>query len=336
MYSSKYRKGYAASLASGIKAGVKYAPYVKSAYKLYKNSVKKKSVKAPVKAIVYKKRVVKKSNLNKRLNKLSKEVKRNRSHHTYRLRVTDACLSSANQQGFLSNGLLQDTYFDNAVAALRFFDPSNPATLVTADLGTSTYQQDINFIKSSVTYTVRNNYQVPCYIRVFLCIPKVDTSLSPGTCFTSGLADQGNPSTTNPRLYLTDSDLFDDIWKIHSSKKMLLMPGRQISLSYSAPRSFEYDPSLIDSHPSSYMRQYFACSSFVQVSGVVGHDTSLDEQGTLAAGVDIMADITFKIEYNSGGAVLNDFTVSNASNSFTNGPVVSAAPVADNQNYSVS
>lgn len=274
--------------------------------------------------------------VNKRVTKISRKVNKNLSTHIYRLRSTNSLIASANEQNSRSDSLLYDAVMDNAIAALRFFDPSNPTTLITSDLGTSTYAQDISFTKSVATMTIRNNYQVPCYVRAYICIPKVDTSLTPHSTWTSGLADQGNPSVVFPKLFLTDSQLFHDIWKIDSSQKILLEPGQQVVLSYASPRQFEYDPSLVDSHPSTYMKKFFACASFVQVTGVVAHDTALDEQGAIGSGVDILMDITFRIEYNSGGAALHDITVSDTSNSFTNGAVCSNKPVADNQGYSLA
>lgn len=253
---------------------------------------------------------------------------------TYRWRQTYRCLSSVNGQSLTNVPILLNGVLETILAQLRYYNPSTPTTLVTADGASGTFMKDFTFDKIYTSIVCRNNYQVPVKVRVYLCKVKDDTSIEPTTAFSNGLADIGNPSSTSPLVYLTDSPQFTDLWKIHSSEIAQLQPGEEMKMSYTVP-TFQYDPSLVDSHNQAYQTRYHGCVFVVRTEGVLGHDTSADQQGTLAAGVDIQMDRTFVVKY-SAGADIEYLVVNDESDTFTNGGVTSQKPIPDNIAYSVS
>lgn len=253
---------------------------------------------------------------------------------TYRWRQTYRNLSAVNAHSLLSVPVLLNGVLETVLGQLRYYNPSSPATLVQADGTTGTFMKDFTFDKIYTSIICRNNYQSPAKVRVYMCKVKDDTNIDPVTAFTNGLADIGSPTSTSPLVFITDSPQFNDLWKIHSSEMATLQPGEEMKMTYSVP-AFQYDPSLVDSHNQAYQTRYHGCVFVVRVEGVIGHDTSVDQQGSLQAGVDIQMDRTFTVKY-SAGADIEYLVVQDESDTFTNGGVASQKPIPDNVAYSVA
>lgn len=302
---------------------------VEYARKVIKGNKGKAPVPPPSRMKVKKGRI---KDLEKKVKDISALLENDRATHTHRYRAVARVLSSVNSvtQTAFSTGSI--TSLETAMANLRFFDPGTNA-LVTADPSTGTYQRDI-LCNVNTKMTLRNNYQTPADVRLYFCRPKADTSISPTSAFTNGLTDQGNPSSSSPVMYLTDSQQFKELWSIEASKKVILEPGEMCSLSYYI-KDFEYDFASSDAHSLAHQRRYNGYSWVIRIVGVLGHDTTLDEQGFLQCGVDAVQDVTYVFKYDAGKD-LNDYSISDNSSTFTNGGVVSSKPVSDNIGYSVA
>lgn len=225
---------------------------------------------------------------------------------------------------------------ETALANLRYYDPSDPATLITAAAATGTFYKSFLMKSMYGILELTNNYQVPVNVRVYICGVKDDTSITPNTAFETGLADVGNPDVTSPLCYPTDSPQFNELWRIIKSVDKKLMPGRKMSCSHSV-KNINYDPSLTDSHSLTYQTRYKSFVFYVRIVGVEGHDTTVTtEQGTLAAGVDVELRKTFTVEYDAGADIKTIVLADTSDTSFTNSGVVSNMPVSDNQAYSIA
>lgn len=332
--------------ASKIKKGVyKYSNYASALWAMYKAgeitykrlmSILKKTKKEQAR---YVKRNRIKGNqlamLKKQVRAINQTLKHDLSMRTYRQRDVSFEGSAVNtKEGLVITGL-NTTLIETALANLRYWNES-AGTWVDAT-PTTTASQEMTIKRVSTKCVCRNNYQVPCMIEFYCCVPKDDTSINPYTAFTNGMTDQDNPSSTSSLLYLTDSDQFNDLWKIKNSVKKYLDVGEEVMLSYSMNKPFQYDPSLVDSHALEFQSKYAGHAYVVRVSGIIAHDSAVTtERGFTQSGVDVYKDLTVKVEYDSGGPSLNDFVVLDNSSTFTNGAVVSNKPVADNQGYSLA
>lgn len=272
--------------------------------------------------------------ISKKVTNLQKEMKSQRSELIYHDRSTGRCLSTVNTCNHVMSSDMQINDLEAVLAQLRFFDSATPGTLVQADGASGTYNRDYHFKNIYSTTTVHNNYQVPAQVTVYVVCVKDDSSIAPLTAYTNGLADVGNPSSTSPMIHLTDSPQFNELWKICKTKKILLAPGQRASVSYSV-KDIYYNPSITDSQTSSYQRKYKSYAFLIRVEGVYGHDTTNNEQGQLAAGVDYNTHFKYVVHYDAGGD-LKYIYVGDSSSTFTNGGLVSSKPVADNIGYSVS
>lgn len=302
------------------------------AKQMYRGYKKVKKVKKE-----FKKQVKKNKPINKLKNQV-KELKRlansNMGVLTYRVRNSVDLQVAVNAQASADYGYSSITSIETALAQLRYYNPSSPGTLVTADGTTGTYQKEFLITRQFGHIWVHNNYQVPVNVAIYSCRPKVDTSILPTTAWNNGLTDSSNVDNTNPLIYPTDSLQFSDLWKIEATKKVLLKPGRSIDCIMS-DKNITYDPSFVDSHADTYQTHYKSGVFMVVISGVLGHDTVADQQGHLPAGVDIEVTQVFEIKYDAGAEVKYTYCVDNQ-DTFTNGGVISSYPVADNIGYSLS
>lgn len=305
-----------------------------------KKSSKKKAIsktKKKYRARTYRTYAKRKTNLRKEITAIKRTLRSDQARHTYRRRDTSAIkLSSVGTCVRTAFAYTRITELETAMTNLRYYDPSAPTTLATASGASGTYTRQIHFESIYSRLRVRNNYQIPCKVTVYSCVPKTDTSTDPTSFFSAGITDQTVSGLTaaSPLINLFDIDMVKDNWSCAKATSMELLPGREMVCSW-AGKAFDYDPSNADTHSLSYQKKYRAHTWVVQVHGIIGHDNTALEYATLLAGVDLLCDRKFVITYDAG-VNLNDFSADdNSSLSFTNGPVVSQV-VVDNQNYSIA
>lgn len=256
--------------------------------------------------------------------------------HTHRRRRASRLLSAVNEQAVDNYALNSVTILEEVIAQLRYYNPSAPSALVTADGATGTYQKEFLFTQSYAELTCANNYQIPTKVRIYWCAPKEDTSINPATAWSSGLTDVSAAlATTDPLVYPTDAPLFNDLWKIERVDKGLIKPGDVMISRYSCKGKFSYDPSVVDSHNLSYQRKYKGVVVLLVVEGVVGHDPTANQVGILQSGIDTIFNTVHRVKYSAGADIKFVYT-DDTSDSFTNTPVVSSMPIADNISYSVA
>jgi len=273
--------------------------------------------------------------VKKQIKEIKKSLKSDQASHIYRLRTTSKIDCNNNEVDNTEFAVMRTTELEAAMANLRYYDPSVPGTLVTADASTGTYTRQIHFKNVHERLTLRNNYQVPCIIRVWYCTPKNDTSISAHTFYTAGIADQCiGGVNTSPLLYPSDINNVNANWNLHMMKNMILQPGSQTSCAKSTG-AFDYDPAQVDSHNLAYQKKYKAHTWYIRIEGVIGHDSVSAQFSTLPAAVDVFMDRKYEITYDAG-VNLNDYSYTNSSTAFTGTGLVSNKPVSDNQSFSTT
>ncbi len=271
--------------------------------------------------------------LKKQVKQLKRLAEADMGTHVHRTRIAHDLDSAVNSQNSDSDGVIAKGLLEAVIAQLRYYDPSNPGTLLVADGGTGTFQNEFYFEKVHTRITVRNNYITPCWVSVYACLVIADTDKTPFAAFQQGLVDLSNVAETSPLTYLTDSQIFKDLWRIDSSKKVLLEAGQSCQMTYTS-KPFHYDPSLVDSHTQAFQRNFRGMSWHVNVEGIVAHDSLVDDQGIMQASVDVKIDVTYIVKYPAGADIKFVF-VADASDTFTNTPIISNKPIASNQTYTV-
>lgn len=326
--------------AIGNRRDLPYMAY--KAYKSYYNSgkgAKRKRVNRQIKS--YRRPIIKNNkqikSLKGQVRQLKKIAESDQGTHIYRWREAGYQVCAIHGSAFKSDQhfYINDlTKLASAIESLRYYNPSVPGTLVTADGNTGTYQRDFYFKRSYSKIMVRNNYQVPVNVTLYLFRVKESTSINPQDAFTNGLADIGNPSASSCLVYPTDSQELKDLYKIEKTKSVYLQPGSQIQMTASF-KPFQFDPSFVDDHTSNFQKAYGGGSFACRISGALGHDTiSTGAQGSLAAAIDYQVDNTFEIIYAAGADIKTVEVEDNSISTFANLGVLCNKAAADLQPWS--
>lgn len=274
--------------------------------------------------------------LKKNMREVKKKLEHSLSSLVFRGCTTGQLLTTYNLKQFIDVPLNSLALTEQALATARFFDPSNPSVPISGSLVSGTYERDL-LVKTYSKITIRNNYQTPCRMSAYVCVPKEDTSVSPSTALTNGLLDQGNPSPTSPFVYLTDSAQFRGKWKILKSKTKTMNGGDEVHLTYGA-KEYNYSPALADAHALAYQSKYQGAVLVIAITGCICHDGTTSSLHALQqAGVDFFVEYKWETSYDSGGADFSDIVVdaSNLDTIVTTG-FTTNKPVADNLGYSQS
>lgn len=317
------------SLAAGAAAGLALGKAAqRGKARAAKKTYKRKQKKAP------KTRKGKINKLEKQVKSLNKKMSNGEGTLIYYGRDKVQHTTAVNTQTHTKAGYMGIAELENTLAQLRFFDSATPGTLVQASGATGTYARQYMF-DVYAKLKCRNNYQVPCAVTVYTVVPKEDTSVEAYTAYTDGLVDIGGVSSTSMMVHITDSKVFNALWKIKEFKRAVLMPGQELDVTH-ATGKFTYDPSVTDSETQSYQQKYKSWQFIVRVEGTLAHDSSVAGQvGFTAAGVDCCWTVKYTVKYDAGANLTYMYIQDNVS-AFTNGALVSSYPVADNIPYSVS
>lgn len=258
---------------------------------------------------------------------------------TYRKETAYVLNCNTNQQNAVSVGINSQTELKNVLNNLLYYDPSNPATLITADYDTGTYSRDVCIKSTYAKCLARNNYQTSAEVEILVCQAKQDSNDSPLTAWSNGIADNPGTSVTQHvqmNQYPTDYDTFNKFFKIVKRVKRVLAPGQELSCTHSL-KNTDYDPAVADLNANAYQPAYKSFGFMVIIKGVLSHDRiTTTEQGKTDCGVDIVMNRTYVTRYDAG-VNINYIVLSNpALQAFTNGAVSSERPITDNQSYSLA
>ncbi len=254
---------------------------------------------------------------------------------TYRTLDSFRQLSTVNSQvtEFYSANSISN--IETSLAFLKYYDPANPASLITSDFSTGAFQRSICLKSISLKLLIKNNYQSDCKVRVYLCTVKDDTDQDPATAWSAAVFDGGNLVSRNTlSQYPTDYNLVNDLWNLKLVSNTSISPGESIKINHSVSE-VDYNPATVDTHNLGYQKEYKSFGFLVTNQGTLGHDTVADEQGMLQSGLDIEQHRVYKISYDAG-VNISYIHVVNTLDTFTNTGVESHQPIPDNVGYTVS
>lgn len=269
-----------------------------------------------------------------KIRKLEKFVAAQTSVRVCRNFFSTTINAAENDQNILEQQCPNVTTLQSCIDDLRFFNPSVPNTLITTDLQSATFPQNIA-MNYYCRITLKNNYISPVRVRVYLCKVKADTGISGLTAMTNGLAD--NPSgalvITDLSIRPRDSEQFKDLWSSKLVKSTILKAGQQCVSSH-ASGSFSLDPATLDSHTSAFQRKLKGAVFLIVVNGLLAHNTTGPDVGLEQVRLDVQRDFVIKAFYDSGGVDLHDIQIVNSLDTFATTPALSShQPVAVNQGF---
>lgn len=269
--------------------------------------------------------------LEKRIKKVSRLQEANQGTLTYRHLAYGIKTVPAN--GGLTEWYAINTisYLETVLAQMRYYDPSNPSALVVADFSTGVYSKEALITLSKLKLTLRANYEVPFEYAVYWCAVKNDTNQNPDQLMDAAAIDQSNASTGNIRqLYPSDFQLVKDLYNVKLVKKGICHPGREVVCTHTDSTSFMYDPSITDTHGSTYQRHNKAGGYLVRCFGLIAHDTTLAQIGHADSKFDVRLQQVTTVKYPAGADIEFIYQVDDGS-AFTNAAQVCNPVEAMNQ-----
>lgn len=220
---------------------------------------------------------------------------------THRIRLTgrDSCV--INGQGVFDVGAFGTSNMDVSLTKCKFFDPSNPGTLIEANAGDGTYQRNYLFKSITTSCLFRNNNQTDLKIKVYLCSAKDDTDQTPSAAYVAGVANGTNlTSVSSLSQYPTDYDIFNDLWKSKVVLNTTLSPGQSATASHTV-NNVEYDPATEDTHSLEFQNEYKAYSFLVVIEGTLAHgQLSPSTVGLQSGTIDYDIKQTSIVQYQAG------------------------------------
>ena len=233
------------------------------------------------------------------MSKVARIVSSTTAIKTFRERFTHSIFVTApNQMKYDSFNLCSASSIQRALAALQYYDPSDPVNVVVANGNTGTFQRDFLF-KSNFRAVVRNNFTTAASLRMYFVLPKVQTSQTPVLTIAEGFTDRGITSTTTVMMYPTDSEVFNHAYKIVRSHSCLLQAGSEIVWKFID--TFRYNPAVDDIFNKDLYPEYCGLVLVVFLEGCVGHEDVIHGNvGTMSACMDILTEATHKISYDAG------------------------------------
>lgn len=274
--------------------------------------------------------------LRKQVKNLTAKVNADQAHHTYKETTLGEINTGVGRCEYQQEAISSVSNLETYISQLRYYDPSVPATLVTASGASGTYHRDIHIDNLFSKLEIRNNYQVPCKLKVYLVKPKGDTNITPLTYYTNGITDQVTSAGADQQtalLYLSDIKTFTEQYSLKCVKDVILDAGATVVCTHSTG-SFTYDPSLTDSHTLAYQPKYKSCLWVMRLEGVLAHDTVANQYSTTQCSVDWIMTNVAKISYDAGVGLDDIYLSETRPEAFTNAGVLTSKPIADNISYS--
>jgi len=270
--------------------------------------------------------------LKKEVRLVKKSIKDEMSTHSYTNLSTGVISCNSGNSFHTYIGANTSSFCELALAGLKFFDPATPNTLVTASGASGSYSRGYEIKSTYSRLMVKNNYQIPVKVSVYVVKPKGDTGVDPVTAFESGLADQGAQSDTSVLVHLTDSVVFNELWKIEKKVSRTLLPGKDFEVNTSS-KPFIYNPATYDTHQLIYQPQWKSSVFVIRLEGVLAHD-SAGAVSTTEGSIDYKRQNKVVVSYDSGTPGLRTLAhTDNMPGAFTGAGLVSQV-VVDNQSYS--
>ena len=246
-------------------------------------------------------RITKIKNLEHTVRKIKQDQVNEQGHMIYRSFYSGSLQAFTFAADSVNAGIFGTGYIEAALNNLKYFDPSNPGTLIVASASSGTYSRNSLIESMTNKLTFRNNYTVPVDVRVYHCTCKDDTSVDVTTAWDNNVA-RGSNLANRDKLgqYPTDYEGLTDLWNLKVAYTGRMEPGAQQTVSHHE-KSFEYSSSTVDSHNLDYQKEYKGQMFLIHIQGIPGHNNVNDAQVTnMKCGLDYVGQITMNVKYSAG------------------------------------
>lgn len=272
--------------------------------------------------------------VKKQIKRINKRLSEGETTFDFRQRIPDKIDKPVNQN-YTSP---EKFYFGldsitQVMSKLQFWDDATQL-FVTRDVTSVGDQHKINIDYVKSTLILKNNYQVPVKLEIYLVYPKTDTNTFPHTFYDNGIVDKVVDTATmlpnNDLLKLTDSNDFTTNWRIKKTWKKTLQPGQFLQAS-NTEKDITYDPT--SAGTLKFQKRHKSHMFIARVHGSavgVAHDSTGAVVGQVRAGLDVQWQQNVLCKYD-GGMNGHRIYIDNQSGNVGNGGLTGVTYVSDNQ-----
>lgn len=243
-------------------------------------------------------------NLCKQVKRIDSRLREGETTLEFRFKGTGQYVKPVNRKLHVANiGMVKAT-FDNVLAQLQYYNATS-GEFETKAFEVSTADQKTVLIDScSTTLSLKNSYQVPVAMDIYLVQPKENSSLSPVADFQTGMGNKlVDPTipTDHTLINLKDSQEFRYRWSSKKIRSVTLIPGQTTSVSRTV-RGIIYDPTAVSALAAQrQLKSFYFYIVFKDNIHNLGHSNpTVTVFGHLNGAVDYSVTQITKVKYDGG------------------------------------
>lgn len=238
-----------------------------------------------------------KRTLKKRVQKLERTANQ-LAIHDWRNYGFGQLICAVNECVYVDLDLWYKTKQEAIIDNLAFIDRGATPAVDFINLTQQTYSHDIVFKDIFLSMTVKNNFHIPCEVKIYWFKSKGQHSSSVQALIASNDASLGvSDGETNPLTYPYDFPAVKQQWKLIKTDQSRLNGGDELIGTYTQKYD-RYNPQTHDTVNTTYQKDDVI--AVIRLVGICGHDVTTDTQVGLAGGkVDYQFHRKAKVSYPS-------------------------------------
>lgn len=236
----------------------------------------------------------------KKIAKLKSRLDTSQTQYKLRTRSYNTFTSGVNQSSHNEIEVYTNFAIQDALQSVPYVDPENPAVVKEIDLNEGIYSRKV-LIKSVYSHIqVTNPSNATANLRMYCLRPKKDTNTSPIIAFQQGInAIMQAPQYLSTQVFLSDSELFKDLYHVIKHKDVSLKPGRTTTYAHGV-KDFIFDTSIEDNEAENFKIDLKPLIWVFRLEGLDVNDDNAGGRGTQQTKILVREDKHIHIEYDGG------------------------------------
>lgn len=274
--------------------------------------------------------------MEKKLNDICEVTNNNISTFTEKKYEGTNLVCAVGQQSWLSLPVGTGTDFRSIMTGLRYWNVTTN-TYDTVNIGASNGATNLDIHYQCSKLEIKNNYQVPVRVNVYIAHTKVDTNLGSLDYLLADIPSYSNMTTKEQLgVYLTDSQLVRTNYNVKKMVTTILAPGESVKTNHTEKNCRNIDMEWLNATGGfyTYAKKLHSYEWIINIEGCPSHSSTIFSQvSNASAAVDIIYEDQMKCKY-QGGSNSTYLRVTDARDK--SGIKLQSQQTCDNQAYSAS
>lgn len=271
--------------------------------------------------------------LKRKVQKLERRSKEGETTLDYRTRSPVTWVKPVNQNFMDVTHFWGLSSVNDVMTRLQYYDEASQTFVTRSQTGTND-QKSIYVDYVETKCSIKNSYQVPLKIEIYVASTKTDTNTFPNTFYDQGVADIViDPVTmlpSNQLIKLSDAKKLNRYYKITKKVTKVLMPGQSVVSSHKI-KGFMYDPTTVNANVfQTQLKGHCWILRAVPSTQGIGHNTAGSAVGIISGQVDVIYDTHVIVKYD-GGINARRLYVNDQSGAIGDSALTGVQYISDNQ-----